>query len=221
VHDQQVVSFSADERNTFGGNLRFSFKKEDVPEPKPMCYTGGPGKEWDYTKYTRIRDGEWVEGGSGLGDPLRVHRQTPDRKPDESLDAYSARVGITANLYMDECETMSPGPVPLNKAKSLEFWLGWRPDDYQVSCNRSSPASIDGSGWNGVPWDKQLEAVERAREAAKTLGLPFEVKSCFPFVKMRYGYIPLSDEVLHKLARGEEVEPLAGDPPEEIKSCRC
>ena len=203
--DTGVISYSASPEHTFGGTVKFPFKREDVGPLRPMCYASGEA----YRKASNIRDEKAQREGI-------------------SLDAASAQLAFSPEMYVGECEQMGSQPVPIRKAQALEYWVHQGSEvieEVNVGCKRRIPHHISATAWAGDPWDRQMKRIAQAREVAGRLGLPFRVRSCFPYALISgWGdrYIPLDDANLARLERGEEPVVIQNKPPEAAEAdCRC
>lgn len=195
--DTKVVSLSASENHTYGGPVRLVFDRADLSELEQMCYVEADSRSPHYRTYIKKRDRLSQEVGS--------------------LNRADAILGVILDLYKDECEAISRKPIPLDKVKRVEYWLAPKPLEFQVSCHNRLPHHIDGSGWS---WKSILEDMEKTKQFARDLDVPFSVKSCFDKVKFGWGgHIPLDDSNLERLSQGQSPEIVAGEGPE--GKCRC
>lgn len=201
-----VVSLSASSKHTYGGTVRLKFNRSELESVIPTCYVVADWEDPNYRAYVHKRD------------EMEQRGLSPNRA--------DAEMGLTSSIYKRECEVTCPNPIPLNKAKEIEYWITARMrliEESSVSCQNRIPHSVDGSGWSGGTWDDIMDDINQVKALASRAKVPFNVKSCFTQVYLGWNkYIPLDDDNLERLSRGEEPLIVNAVPPEPSESnCRC
>ena len=159
------VSLSSNPHHTYGGEVQLEIDTEGL-DLRPICYAF----EDDLDKLHEL-EGKLAERYYKKGEYV-----SPNRIYDE--------IGSYPSIYVEECEYTSKKPIPPERIKKVEFWIGWRPAYYnaQVSCFKTSPhwAMIEFEG----EWKELQRRLRAAKEAAEKHGRRFEVKSCYRFMEI-------------------------------------
>lgn len=196
------VSLSANPDHTFGGRVKLTLDHKKVNTIQPMCYfTHGTPASHAYYK---------AEG--------------KHKEESRSLDDIRSEVGMQPDVYKNECEWYSRKPVdiPEDAIKKIEYFITWTTSSQRVDCRGHIPAHVYLRGDD--EYKELLSQIAKVRETAKKIEVPFQVNSCFPFIKSGwYEYIKLDEENLARLTRGENPIITHEEPPEEcreIRGCR-
>jgi len=180
-----ALSLSGCHTQAYGGNVKFVLKSSK--KIVPTCY-------YDFN--------ENKEADRGID--KEAHEKTNGENV--GLNRVRSKYGVNISMYKKECEYVSDKDIPLKpNLEKVEYWIPWRADknSYDHRCEGTGPSHANVNGYEqGVKVIR--DQIERVNEAANTLGVPFEVKSCFSAIKTGYGdqYIPLNEENLKKLAQG-------------------
>jgi len=216
-----TVNFSANPNFHRFGAIRLVFdgsNPELLKNVQPMCYVKGEDeRKLSNEVLRRIHEYEKTHHGETIG-ITRVENSQIGAEP------YW--------VFKNECKYYSKAAISLNNVKRVEYWI-----PYDINKPEST------AGTNVVPCiadysffatdrepEKNLQElinqVKRAKEIAeKDLQVPFQVKSCYPYIKtLMYRGIRLTEENLKKIENGiipeEEdvryVEPNCTCPGEEI-----
>lgn len=205
-----TVSFSANPRSTFSGDIRLVMDRKKT-EVSPMCY-------YNHTAVSNA--------GVSID---KLERETADYLGFLNLDLIRGHLGIQPDCYDEECEWFSRDPVPLEGAiKKVVFMIPWKVNKPyprpHISCKRSHPHySFTENSW-GYDLDNLIEDIQKIKELTKSLDAEFEVDSCFPFFKegsFSPKFVELHPKNLEKMAKG--IKPAYSSPPSEFNEemCKC
>lgn len=193
-----TVNFTANPNFHRFGSIRLVLDRRVIPTV-PMCYTYGDEDERRRRVVERRRR-EALEQGKLIG-TNRI----------ENLEHGAESWAV----YRNECKHFTREPVPLKGAvKRVEYWVPWKPssgDSTPVGAN-VRPCHADWTWWTtGRPSEANIRQVQKeiaeARAFAEELGVPFEVKTCYPLVALDGSRIAwLNAENLQRLADGEPLQ---------------
>ncbi len=130
-------------------------------------------------------------------------------------------------LYKDECKWLSKDEMSLNGLKRIEYWIPWSPIRPNSPAGSSvSPCYPDYTAWQtGISSQQNVRSmmaqIIKAAAAAERLNVPFEVKSCYRFIAVDGGYIPLDESNLAKMSRGMMPKVITASRLPEERSCLC
>ena len=193
------VSLSSNPRHTYGGEVRFVIDTKDL-DLRPICYVFGEERK----KLTEFEE--------------KVREKLS--KEYASLNKIYDYLGAYPGMYLRECEWSTKESIPPDKIEVVEFWIGFRPGEYAVSCENTVPhiSIIDSE----TQWDNFKYKLKRVKESAEKHGKKFVVRSCFRFMKLpcrltesesRLGscLIELSEENLKRIEEEKKPLPYKGD----------
>lgn len=174
------VSFSANPNHTYGGNVKIIFDQGKlIDQLRPMCYFSGFPEAFGKKEHALASEGR-------------------------SLDDARTEMGLQPDIYKDECEWYSQETmrIPEKAIRRIEYFITWPISPHNVDCERHIPHTVDMT--LDSDYKHMLEDVAQLRGTAKGLGIPFEVTSCFPYIRRGWQYIMLNDENLKRFTKGEE-----------------
>jgi hypothetical protein len=175
VCEADVLSFSRLRDQRLGGSVCLVFREKDLPHRREMCYCHPDDSD------------KLAEAQHLLWEAIRRERDEPDTKlqPVTKLHAY---LGVTRHMYRRECEVMSAGCIPLERALKVEYWL-------DLDCNENEP-------WTGTSPEDTLRTVRQMKHLADSIGKPLEIKSCTPAIAWRKGEITVWATLDHRALDG-------------------
>jgi CxxC motif-containing protein len=218
-----VVSMSSNPAHSYGGTVRLVIDPDKVEDEEPMCY-------YDSDEMDRV--GELEE---------KIKGEDPTIAP----NVWRAKYGIQPiHSYGDECEYFSRDDVPVEAIEKIEYWYPWDRPDIDVACENKGPKYARGSEWGTDHLESNKVEIRSVKKDAEAPDVPFEVKSCFKWLrKPKYEesmssqkeWCKLDEENLENLEKGEPLECQDDKPevfeegpisehrdPEKLKKvCRC
>ncbi|MBA7696887.1 hypothetical protein ES703_105541 [subsurface metagenome] len=199
------VSLSANIDHTYGGRVKITLDRQKLPQLQPMCY---------YENHTPADEAYFKFEAKCLEESSHAR----------SLDDIRAEVGMQPEIYKKECEwfTHKPLPIPEEAIKKIQYYITPPGASIRVDCEGYFPHYIDLTPINDYP--ELLADIKRVRDTAQKAGAPFEVTSCFPFIRIGWGeYIELNEDNLGRLTKDEKPIISHEAPPEvcrDILGCR-
>jgi len=192
-----TVNFSANPNWHRFGSLRFVLHRDRV-STTPMCYTSGE-EERKRSRAVDRRQEELFRRGITF---------SKDRIENSEMGAESW------GAFKNECKHISREPVKLKgKVKRLEYWIPHNPSitGGNIVGTNVFPCEASWSMWaTGRPPEANVEQVRDeiadAKNYAQELGVPFRVRSCYPFIVMSPHQIArLNEDNLSRLEEGREL----------------
>lgn len=181
--DDGTVNFSFNPHLHRFGSIRFLFDRQKLEASTPlksMCYA--------------------------TGESIRKEADIIDELQRERMDEgdYSGRwrieheLGVETPVYRSECKRYTTQNVPLREAKTIEYWLPWKPGPFSSTCGCNvSPLHGVWDTWATGLSDslKQIQSeIREAKAVAEKLGVPFHVKSCYPYATLDRDRVVILDE---------------------------
>lgn len=182
------------------GSVRLVLDRERVDKAAhitPMVYVTDEFQQRELNHLVDLRQSTFSDHGRNIG-----------------RNRIEQDIGVEPQTYLNECKRFTKDPVPLTTVKEVEYWVPWHYGNDSSGCN-VFPQYSDFTGWaTGVPQALAMMQTEvrMAKDCASALGVPFSVKSCYPFMVVdrdEHGrnMIPLTPAVLRGIGDGKTPEP--------------
>jgi|APHM01.1.fsa_nt_gi hypothetical protein len=193
-----VVSLTSNPSSTVAGPVKLKFDADDIDGLRRMCYISDQDEQEKLDKIKReesqtsnVKD-KYDPNGSGVF----------------SQNAFRADVGLSSDVFDQECEYMRDRPVDADKVNEVEYFIPGVSGGVSASMDSIVPAQ-------GTPASLGLiqEDIEQAARAAENLRADFSVNSCYSHMLLDdgtfggdYEYARLTEENLRRLRDGEDLE---------------
>ncbi|MDP2660658.1 MAG: hypothetical protein Q8R28_08010 [Dehalococcoidia bacterium] len=181
-----VINFSLNPNFHRFGSIRFLFDRDAVGRQArvlPMCYAFGD----ETRKLGRVVD-EITEPARRAGRPANTWR-------------VQSQIGLEpADAFWSEAKHYTSNPVSLNAVVAVEYWVPWKPEarsSTSIGANVSPCRGLWSTWDSGIPnaLDVVMLQAIYTREFAERLGVPFGLKSCYPYASLDGNKAVVLDEV--------------------------